>query len=302
MKRLYISTMHRLSVGGKPHGELGYVYLYDWENDAHLRKPIEIQPLKMPQSSSYGVRGLAVHDGLLHVATTGDSILVFELDTWKLMGEIGHPELKYIHQIRSHEGLLCVVNTGKDTLCKFSRGQLCDIVDLSTEAVQLGPFAIQRTCDDRWGNDMLHFNSIGWAPNGDEYHVYFNARMVFNWTQKKIMYQGGILHSPHDVVVTDQGFFTSSSADKSALFFKNNGDIRVIHKSLRFTPPFSVNQHGFKHGLAIGDGMLFTGTSPTRLETFDIANNFNILGAVDLSYAENECIYDIALDPRDWIC
>jgi len=147
---------------------------------------------------------------------------------------------------------------------------------------------------------MLHFNSIGWAPNGDEYHVYYNARMVFNWTQQKIMAQGGLLHCPHDVLVTNDGFFTCSSTDKALYHFYNNGDIRVVVKNQEVAVPDCPNHAGFTHGIARGDDILFVCSAPTKIQTFKDRHWFNFIEVFHCSGAVNECIYDLTLDPRDW--
>jgi len=299
LKRMYLSTMHRIYEAGYPQGEVGYVYCLDWETKQQFRPPIEIVPHQPPEGKSHGSRGITIYSGQLHVATSGNNILVFDLDTFEKKNDIRYPSFKRLHQIKSHDGYLFVVSTGNDKLITID-GMIPAELDLSQAAELLEPHVIQRTREDQWGNDMLHFNSVGWAPNGDEYHVYYNCNMVFNWTQQQIMALNGPLHRPHDLAFTEDGFFVNSSADKACLFFKWNGEIRVVNKNLEVPPPGIPNNTGFTHGLAIGDDILFACGSPTKVCAFEKKEPFNHIHTLHLNDAPNECIYDLVLDPRDW--
>jgi hypothetical protein len=293
--------MHRIYEAGYPQGEIGYVYILDWETKEPLGPPIEIVPHQPPEGKSHGSRGITIHRDQLWVATSGDNILVFDLDTFRFREDIRHPNWKRLHQIKSRQsdGTMHVVSTGNDTLFRMG-GPHSTLTDLSTQSELLEPHIIQRTREDQWGNDMLHFNSVGWAPNGDEHHVYYNCNMIFNWTRQQIVALNGPLHRPHDLAFVEDGFFVNSSADKTCLFYKWNGEIRVVNKNLEVPPPGIPNNTGYTHGLAIGDDTLFACASPTKICAFEKVEPFHHIETFHLNNAPNECIYDLVLDPRDW--
>lgn len=300
MKRIYLSTMFRLYEAGQPQGELGYVYLIDWETKQQIASPLEIRPLQPPDGKSHGSRGITIHNNKLYVATSGDDILTFSLDDYRHLGRVTHSGFRRLHQIKDRNGQLYVVSTGGDQLYILENNQVVEVRNLKELAPQIEQYVVQRTREDQWGNDMLHFNSVGWTPDGDEIHVYYNTRMVYNYTRRKIVYQGGVLHCPHDIAAVENGMFVNSSANKSCVFLRDDGDIYVINKNLERAPPECPNNIGFMHGLAIGDGMLFACSSPSVMRTFELTKPFHHIETFQVNDALNECIYDLVLDPRDW--
>lgn len=303
MRRIYISSMYRLYEGGVGKGELGYVYVLDWDTKELLVEPKGVEPdysLYTPMGKSHGCRGITIHEGKLYVASSGHDISVFDLDTYRLINKLSFPDFKHIHQIKDHNGILYVCSTGTDRLYKLKNDQVIEEIYLGSIAPIVDPF-IPEDWHGTWGNDRLHFNSIGWDSYGDEYHIYFGARMVFNFTKCKIVYAHGVLRCPHDIMfIPGNAFLVGSSQDKSVyLFLATLDEIRCINKSFDVAPPDIPNDHGFTHGLASGSNLVFSCSSPTQIRSFD-SKTFKLLETHRLTENPNECIYDLVLDPRDW--
>lgn len=293
--------MHRLYENGVGQGELGYVYVLDWETKELVVKPQGVQPdysLYTPMGRSHGCRGITIHDGKLYVASSGSDISVFDLDTYQRIERLTFPSMRHLHQIKSHDGFLYACSTGTDRLYKIKN----DKVEEETYLDVVAPYVdshIPQEWVGTWGRDRLHFNSVAWNSSGDECHVYFGARMIFNFTQKKVLYAHGVLHCPHDLLFASGGYFACSSTDKAVYFFQDNGIIRCVNKNFDIAPPGTPNAHGFTHGLAMGDGLLFSCSSPTKIRSFDLGN-FELKDTLYINDNPNECIYDLVLDPRDW--
>lgn len=303
MKRIYISSMYRILEDGVAQGELGYVYVLDWETKQMLVRPKGIEPdysLYAPMGRSHGCRGITIHDNKLYVASSGSDISVFDLDTYQRIKKLSFPDLRHIHQIKSHDGTLYICSTGTDRLYKVQDDEITEEIYLREVAPLVDPW-ISPEWVGTWGNDRLHFNSIAWDGYGDEYHMYFGARMVFNFTKQQVVYSHGVLRCPHDILfLPGNGFCANSSMDKSTYFFHPNGDeVRCVNKNFDRTPAGSTNAHGFTHGLAAGGNLLFCCSSPTKIRSFD-AQSLEFQEEVRLSENINECIYDLVLDPRDW--
>lgn len=303
MKRVYVTTIHRKKEFTK--GErLGNVYVVDWETKEFLTKPSGLDPgysFHKPLSKSHGVRGISFHGDKIFVAGSGSNLSCFDKDTFELVEHKEIKELIGIHHIRSHGGLLNVVSTGNDTLFKLDGFDVVDEVHIGDYKEYIEPHMFEECREKEWGTNKLHFNSIGWGPDGDEYHIYCGAKIIFNFTKKEVVYSGEGLNGPHDLVFDDNSLFFNNSETLSTcridLGSKGLYEVHKFYPDSRFISEYNTN--GFTRGLAKSGDTLFMCGSPTRVCSFDIELNKET-DVLELSDDLGESIFDIILDPRDW--
>ena len=294
MKRIYVTSLHRVPDPNEE-GDLGKLYIIDWEDKQLRHKPLATESITIGRSR--GIRGITWHNGKLVVAGVTNNISVYNPDTLELENSFPNGDAKYLHQIRSHNGMLHMASTGNDVVVRAplygcdSIAELRDIID---------PYITHpNACP--WGGDRLHFNSLAWDENGDEYHVYNAASMIFNFTKKEVFCHSRAFHALHDLVITPTHMITNSSGDRATLSIdRKTKDISVIHKSRRH-PTYSTNLHGMTRGLAAHGNHLFIGITPGDIALYyKWKDQYEFVSNFSLSIDPRESIFDILLDPRDW--
>lgn len=301
MRRVYVTTIQRTN--DPDGGALGNIYVLDWDTKELLTNPRGLDPgysFYRPRGKSHGVRGITFYKGVLYVAGSGSNLSRFDPDTYEMMDSKVFEQFRGVHQIRVFNGLLYVVSTLNDSLHKLDGYDIVETVKLETYKSYIDPFI---DYEKSWGLDRLHFNSIAWL-DGEEYHSYCGPHIIFNFSRKKVIHQGGLVQSPHDIVFKNGCFITNSSTDKSTVSVNLfSGEEQVIQK---ITPPSHSNssEHnscGLTRGLAISGNLLFACSSPTVVNTFRYNNNsWTSEETFDLGGNLDESIFDILLDPRDW--
>lgn len=319
MRRVYVTSLFRFDTEedrARNKDLDGRVYVLDWDSGEVLNEPLCVEPgngLMAKSGRSSGARGIAFHQDRIYVAGSGSFINVFDPDTLRIKTRIQCDQETQgsFHIIREKDGILYVPNTRGDSILKIQGVEIIEEVKLEEHVRPLleannarGDWYEKR----EWGHDKLHFNSIGWDPaTGDEYHMYFGPRMLVNFTKKEIVLKEGPLNCPHDIVPTQHGIFTSSSGDRTVLLVRENG--RFIHTITKeyqgeYTGP-EYALWGFTRGLAYykPEKLLVTGVSPGTLRgyRFEGAHKVFLEKELVLTMDNKESIFDVMLDPRDWI-
>jgi WD40 repeat protein len=295
MKRIYISSLNRVHDPNEE-GDLGKLYLLDWDTKKVIPHSVESEAIQIGRSR--GIRGIAFNQdrNWLWVAGVNNKLSVYDANTMNLLDTFDVSEAKFLHQIRVHDQTLHLVSTGNDRIFRGcgdyeNIGKIFHLID---------PHITDPSFPD-WGNDRLHFNSIAWDENGDEYHVYNSPRMIFNWSKREVFMQGGPFHSLHDIVINPKEIIVNSSGDRTTLAIdRKTKEITVIHKN-RSRPSEEHNLHGMTRGLAQFDDYLFVGVTPGTILCFRLKRGeWEYDSHVVLSEDRRESIFDILLDPRDW--
>ncbi len=308
MRRVYIAALHRKRDVG-PQKLFGNMYVIDWDTKEFLREPKGMDPgysLYNPSSNSHGVRSLSFHEGKLYVAGSGSVLSSFDVDTYKLLKSNVYSEFQSLHQIRSYNGFLYVVSTSNNNLYKLVNDEIVETVELKDFREYIEPHI--SSSPNGWNGERLHFNAIGWGPNGDEYHSYCAHQLLFNFTKKEVFYQGGELAGPHDISFIGDNLIVSSSSNKKTLSI--NIRTKEVNKIQEVKPEKvpdylkGLNEFGFTRGVAVHKNKVFVCSTPTRVVIFNydpIKDHYSLEEEFNISDEPIESISDIVLDPRDWI-
>ena len=253
-----------------------------------------------------GLRGVTVDPvmGLVYVADNAHSIYVLDRFTWITRRVIQVPGAAGIHQIRWHAGRLYVVSTGSDCLLVGTPTQHNGWTWEETKLWETIPDHVWRRLVTAYGKDhahhapgadRLHFNSIAWAPNGDEIHLYCAPCVVYNATQHRVMCHER-LHGPHDLLYMGDRLFVHSSKAGSLLECGGKAPVLVDQHDIGGTN--KNNLQGFTRGLAALDAKTFVaGVTPGLLRVYALSHgvvpwkvrDIELLGGDELS------VYDIAV-------
>ncbi|HEC64794.1 MAG TPA: hypothetical protein ENI23_05850 [bacterium] len=302
MKRIYISSLFRVDDSDHvEHREMGRLYVLDWDTKTFLKNPTEVNPghtLYKPKSKFHGARGVTIHDGYIYVAGSYDMLSRYDLETFELVDTVTFPEFKGAHQIKSYRGAIYLVSCANDMRHKVVSKTIVETEDLSSIANIVDPYI---KGEHEWGTGRLHFNSINWDDDGDEYHVYYAAHMVFNYTRKEIIYQGYPLNCPHDIAFHKDNILVNSTGDRTTVCInKHTKKAKVIYTTSDFNT-VRYNSWGFTRALGVCDDTIFVGSVPTKLAALTYKDGEYVLMEIfEVSLAEDEAIYDIALNAVDF--
>jgi len=306
MKRIIISSLFRLK-DYPDKGEIGRVYVLDWDTKKLITNPVGIEPgysLRKPTGKSHGARGVTIYDGKILVAGSGNKFSYFNLDTYDLIETFELDYVAYTHQIKAVGEFLYIVSTGNDKVFKLSGRRIVEEIDISDLCSVLDPFITEGRLKNEWGTDRSHTNSVGWDIAGSMYHVYFGANMLFNYTTKEIVYQGGLFNGPHDIVDHCGDLIVNSTLNHTTLRIdKATKEVEVIFSATVEDNPGGIdNNWGATRGLCTFRDYLFIGNVPTRISLLKReGSSYEFIETFDVSLAQYEAIYDMVLDPRDWV-
>jgi WD40 repeat protein len=230
-----------------------------------------------------GVRGMCFHEGELWIAGFRNTLNLIDLETYSIKQTFTHDELRGTHLIYSRDGYLWVTNTSANEIVKLRNNKVEKIIPL--------PKSVN-------GTQHLHFNSIAWSPNGDEYHLYCGLGEIVNFTQQKTVFNG--IERGHDLYFLDDNqLIVNESKQKRALLINLlDKSETVLHTVTKEGIDTSENRWGFTRGVAASKDLIFLGSSPPCLHIFD--RELNQLEPWRISQTPPETIFDICLDPRDW--
>lgn len=302
MKRIYISTLRRCP---QPESN-GGIHVVDWDEKRVLSNSQYIVPSREKEGRSWGMRGITWFKNRLFVGRTDERIMQVDPDTMTNLGVRDDSRIRHVHQLKAYEDKLYIVSTGVNRILMSPDGfnfiQHREIEDIADVLDPFVPEATNRK-HPQWNQDRVHCNSVAWW-NGDEYHVYANIRMVYNWTKRKIVWEGAPLSMPHDFIVLDEDrFVVNTSAMRASIVFEG-GQPRIFHKEPerpKVLEPRALP--GWTRGGACADGILFICAAPGLLRAFD-AKTLKLVETMEftprIGNKEQLAPYDIVLDPRDW--
>lgn len=292
MKRIYLSMMKRVEYPTRVgYGDNGRIIVLDWETKTQVTNPILLYDLRKPDNPltrSHGTRGLAFHQGKLYVAGGHQVLSIVDLDRYCVVKTFEIPS-KLTHQLKEKDGVLYLVSTGDDRYYKMQ-----------------GEEIIEEVCVSPHNENTLHFNSIGWDPAGDEYHVYYKPGQVFNFSQNEVVYTGN--QGLHDVCFVDQNtMIVNDSMARKSLRVRQD-EVSTIYEAapapdgIEFRGEKAKDNHalwGFTRVAIYSGNSLFLSSAPGRLVEVDTIS-WEQKEIFDITLDPGDSLYDIALDPRDW--
>ncbi len=320
MKRIYISSVYRTQdgqSGGSP------IAMVDWETKEVLSNqegiPQEIiRPIK-GVSKSYGTRGLAWFKDRLWIAGGVSGLIEINPDTYQVIKIHTPEEIAHPHLIKVHDGLLYVTSTSRDSLVSFDGSKVIEekkIKDMPGIPELIEPYLPDVHKTKAWGRDKLHFNSVDWDSEGNEYHTYMHCRSIFNVTKKCVVETG--LSAGHDLEIQNNRLYYSSSGDRSLFSLNLNHQppkrtcwIKKEIPEAELDARKQYAEEGKKsefpfmalvRGIAItpDNSKLFLGVAPGNLICLDLKQHGRQIGEMKYCNAKAEQPFDILLDPRDW--
>lgn len=299
MKRIYFTSLNRVPDPTED-GDLGKLYVLDWDTKELLTKNLPGAAVQVGRSR--GIRGITWYQDKLLVAGVTNRLSFYDPDTFREIDTWAVEHAKFLHQVRvgpgPYEPRIYMASTGNDRCIAYPSCFTHFELDLNKDIID--PYITHpNTC--QWGGDRLHFNSIAWDENGDEYHVYNATKMIFNYTKKEVFCHSRAFHGLHDIVITPTHIITNSSGDRTTLAIdRQTKDISVIHKNRR-RPTTEHNLHGMTRGLALYKDLLFIGSTPGDVTLYrGQGNQWEFETNISISTDPHESIFDILLDPRDW--
>jgi hypothetical protein len=326
VKRIYVSSVYR-SEEDRPSATEGVsLFIIDWDTGEVLASPEKLGPEYTTAvrglSRSNGTRGLAWFKDKLWVAGASHGLFSLDPDTYTLTGTFGDrpknaPEIKHPHQIKVKDDLLYVTNTGKDSLIKFDGEKIVEtinIADMPGVPELIEPYIDAAKRGRPWGTDKVHFNSISWDAEGNEYHTYMFCRAIFDVTNLKVIEQG--LSCPHDLEARGDQLFYTSSNDRSLFSIRIGTSLDELRRTCWMKK--EIPEHELEarknhdaeifpytalvRGVAFSPdgGLLFTCHAPGNLVCLDIRQHGRQVGGVKYCNSRHEQPFDILLDPRDW--
>lgn len=312
MRRLYISSLFRLEKVNEK-SKAGAVYVVDWDDGLLLKDFDSMRVSKtsfLQPGNSYGSRGITIYRGMLCVATSEDTIFFYDLDTLEKKHTLRLDKGASLHQIDARGDRLYVCSTGTNELIVVEEFDVVDRVRLDQQAAVFdGDISDRWKTTNHWPKDKLHFNSIAWDGCGDEYHLYFSAGILYNYTKKKVVCQAKILRGGHDICCYGRfAFVCATSARKVYKIGLDTGEMEQVFylgDRLDGKPPAQsgsfLSMWGTTRGMVIHGSSLFLGVSPGRIYELDLSSDdYEVLNLFRLPTKHYECIFDMVLDPRDW--
>jgi hypothetical protein len=266
MKLICVTTIIR---NKRAPGKRGHFYTLDYDTKEVLSK-----------QGTPGLRGMCFHEGKLWVGDFKKFLRTVNPTTGLVEQELNLQELAGVHLIYSRDGYLWLTNTASNSILKMQNSKVVDIIELAPS------------------NEHLHFNSMGWAPNGDQYHLYSHLGQIYNYTKREVAFDG--IERGHDLhFLDDHRLLVNESRYSRGLLVdlsdKTRTELHAVPQHREDTPHI---RWGFTRGIAASKDLIFMGSSPAKLHIFDGA--LKMVDTWEISTTPTETIFDICLDPRDW--
>ena len=289
--RVFATTVLRES----GHALTGYLLELDWRIGAVRRSlPIPVDtrhPLWNGRGGNRGGRGLAVHDGVLYVATAM-SVLMYDTEL-QFIGELASPYLCGLHELFAEpDGLWCT-STVHDLIVKIDyQGRMLDqwwgsespalqrALRYEGRALNLdlkfptGTFEAEydRYCQE----ERLHVNTV-WRHDGELYVLACrkNALIRIRPEPETIILEDPALGSPHNGILTPDGrvLINDTINQRLRIYDRQTGQCEktietIVRQEGRSSQFVRV---GWQRGLAHAEGSIYlVGTSPAAVFEVDI--------------------------------
>ena len=304
--KLLVSTVQRVP-REKVNRDFKCVYLIDYNSGQVINHIDSLRPgwsLISETGNSHGARGLCVFNNLLYIADWDGRLSWYSLDDFSLLGSRILDNVHGVHIIREHNDLLHIVSTKTDSVVRLDKNnnivqetKISEASDIIDDFISRADLRINKSELRDWGNNRLHFNSICWDENGDEYHVYHNIDVIFNFTKKEFVWHSDpLFKQPHDIEIKDGYLYTNSSGTFSSLRrnLKNN-NVKIFNtneSSISKNNPW--NLYGMTRGLYLGDTFLLTGNTPFSIMRFNL-KTLKKTKEIAIETSEAQSIFDICI-------
>lgn len=265
--KLYITSLVRK---GTHRGEDGWLYIVDLPSFKVIDKIKHVS-----------LRGMCLLDNELIVADFFHTLYKFNEPERKLEVYCDDNRFSYLHLIYNRNGTIWTTNSGNNSIVKVKDAQV-------TEVIKLNPKS----------SDELHFNSIGFAPNGDEYYMYNYCGHV--WSKRHRRFVVGDLKCAHDIVfINDEEFVVNDSLTRRTLLCNINGGHRAIVNMPEDSRSTGVCMWNLTRGLEYvpEKNLMFVATSPCMIHVLDVSDNYKDIHAIELSQNRDESTFDLLVAP-----
>lgn len=303
MSRLYMSIMSRLTKDRQLAGEKARVICYDLDTKKSFSRYFDIN--SFPElSRSVGCRGICYYDGFIWLATSERGLIKLSPDDLSMHENnfMDTDVIQHTHQIKLHDGKLWMCDTGHDRVAVYNweTKEVESYIDLSCDSDMLDELDNNQK-HKPYGTDRLHFNSIEWAPNGDQWHLYMHCNCLFNFTTKRIIappqeHRAGM----HDILFLDDDRLIYSSSNSNTTYELNlkTEEYRAIYQEPKRARQDNIsNQFGWARGLEIDreNGILYATYTPCVLQAYDVNDDYKLLFREELDSDVMESTYDMVL-------
>ncbi len=295
MRRVYVTLVGRVDKHRDSPEDVGELVVLDWDTRTVLNRVIVDSGKLVEKGRSRGASGITWLDGSIYVGCRA-GIVRMDPDTFDY--EVLDIEVpSSLHQIKSHEGKLYLTGAGDNSLVVIEGDKMVGRTILGSADVP------------------LHFNSIGWDSNGDQYHLYMGSilnpkptrkcpsRIINFTTGTELHGHLGVL--PHDLcfIKDDRLLYTSSAAGEIiSINLKTRDRFVLFSKEIKSNPGGGYRVQGLLRGLAFDDATnaVLVGSAPGIIHELD-ADTGEERSSVNFSNTAGTAVYDILLDPRDWV-
>lgn len=302
MRRVYVSCTERV-IGERYVSDL--VLLDVDSNRVLASRPVVLAIAeKVPGSGrSRGGRGICWHRGELTFAINSGILETLDPETLQARSRREIPDCSEVHLIRSHADVLHLCSTWTNRVIRINGDLVTSNFVLSDELRQF--VGAERAKRPDW-QDHLHFNSIAWNFEGEEFHLYSHPSIIFNWTKKEIMYQGDKLRNAHDLHFLDNRrlLVNSSWERKTKLFDTYTRTFKTVYEEPNAVILDLLIDHaktGWLRGLMVdhSSGLMLISAAPGRLHILELGS-WRVLQTMEFSTHPHCTPFDIALHPEDW--
>lgn len=251
---------------------------------------------------SRGCRGIVWHDGAIYIALHPDILQRRHPDTLGVEWESKIPGLREVHQLQSRDGELLVVSTGTNELLHMRNHEVIKVESVLTPHV-VHHYAHTHLLGEEGAQDKLHFNSIGWSPDGRPHYLFAECDVLYDVYEHRAAWFGRPLRQPHDVCFVSQDVvLVNSSANRSMVLLDlARRTYRYMYHDER-TPPSQdvrVALVGWTRGLALDGHVAFVGVAPGEVVAVNWKTD-TVVGRLPISSDPRDAPFQLLLDPRDW--
>lgn len=300
--KLLVSTVQRVP-REKVNRDFKCVYLVDFKTGKLINQIDSLRPgwsLVSETGNSHGARGLCVFNNLLYIADWDGRLSWYSLEDFSLLGSRVLENVHGVHIVREHNGLLNIVSTKTDSVVRLDKSnnivyktKVSEASNIIDDFISRANLRVNKSELRDWGNNRLHFNSIAWNKDGDEYHVYHNIDAIFNFTKKEFVWaEDFLLRQPHDIEIKGDYLYTNSSGTFSSLRRDLKTNQTTTFNTNKSSTPNPWNLHGMTRGLYIEDTFLLTGNTPFTILIFDL-ETLEKQREIHIKTSEAQSIFDI---------